>query len=37
VKQVASQIFSGERISLAGIGPVEQLPDCDSIASHLKH
>jgi predicted Zn-dependent peptidase len=37
VKQVAAQIFSTDRISLAGVGPVEQLPDCDSIARHLRN
>src|SRR6185312_4484512 len=37
VKQVASQIFSGDRISLAGIGPVDKLPDRDAIAHHLKN
>jgi len=37
VKQVASQIFSNPRISLAGVGPVEALPDPDSIVRQLKN
>ncbi len=37
VKQVAGQIFSAERISLAGIGPVQKLPDYQAIIDHLKH
>jgi predicted Zn-dependent peptidase len=37
VKQVASQIFSNPRISLAGVGPVESLPDPDSIVRQLKN
>ena len=37
VKEVASQIFSTDRLSLAGIGPVEKLPDYDIIANHLKN
>ena len=37
VKQVASQIFSSGRISLAGVGPVEQLPDYDTIVQHMQH
>ena len=37
VKQVARQIFSNARISLAGVGPVEKLPDCQTIAHHLKN
>jgi predicted Zn-dependent peptidase len=37
VKQVASQIFSSARISLAGVGPVKSLPDPDSIVRQLKN
>jgi predicted Zn-dependent peptidase len=37
VKQVASRIFSGDRMSLAGVGPVEKLPDYDSISRYLKN
>jgi predicted Zn-dependent peptidase len=37
VKQVASQIFSNPQISLAGVGPVEALPDPDSIVRQLKN
>ena len=37
VKQVASQIFSNPRISLAGVGPVESLPDPGSIVRQLKN
>ena len=37
VKHVASKIFSSEKISLAGIGPVQKLPDYQSIVDHLKH
>jgi predicted Zn-dependent peptidase len=37
VKQVASQIFSNPHISLAGVGPVESLPDPDSIVRQLKN
>jgi len=32
VKQVARQIFSNARISLAGVGPVEKLPDCQTMS-----
>ena len=37
VKQVASQIFSSDRMSLAGVGPVEKLPDYETISKHLKN
>ncbi|MEO6015185.1 MAG: pitrilysin family protein [Devosia sp.] len=37
VKQIAKQIFDKDRFSLAGIGPVAQLPDYDAIAARLKH
>lgn len=37
VKQVANQIFSNPHISLAGVGPVEALPDPESIVHHLKN
>jgi predicted Zn-dependent peptidase len=37
VKQVASQIFDTDRISLAGIGPVARLPDYRAIGEQLKN
>jgi len=37
VKQIATQIFDTSRISLAGIGPVGQLPDHEAIGAKLKH
>ena len=37
VKQVASKIFSSDRMSLAGVGPVEKLPDYETISKHLKN
>jgi predicted Zn-dependent peptidase len=37
VKQVAHQIFSSDRLSLAGVGPVEQLPDYGTITDYLKN
>ena len=37
VKQVANQLFSGNRISLAGVGPVEKLPDYETISSYIGH
>lgn len=37
VRQVAHQLFSSENISVAGIGPVERLPDYQAIVKHLKH
>jgi predicted Zn-dependent peptidase len=36
VKQIARQIFDNSRFSLAGIGPVAQLPDYGVIADRLK-
>jgi predicted Zn-dependent peptidase len=35
VKEVAKQIFETRKISLAGVGPVTQLPDQDSIGTQL--
>jgi predicted Zn-dependent peptidase len=37
VKQVASQIFDTDRLSVAGIGPVAKLPDYQTIAARLKN
>ena len=37
VKQVARQIFDAGKVSLAGIGPVANLPDYKSIAAQLKN
>jgi predicted Zn-dependent peptidase len=37
VKQVAGQIFAGDRLSLASIGPVEGLPDYEAISQYLKN
>ncbi|HEY4201066.1 MAG TPA: pitrilysin family protein [Devosiaceae bacterium] len=37
VKEVASQIFYTDKVSLAGIGPVAKLPDHVAIGSRLKH
>ena len=37
VKQIASQIFGGSNVSIAGIGPVGKLPDYDAIVSRLKN
>ena len=37
VKQVADQIFAGDRLSLASVGPVEKLPDFDTIASYINN
>jgi predicted Zn-dependent peptidase len=37
VKEVARQIFSTDRPALAGIGPVKNLPDYDSIVRRLNH
>ncbi len=37
VKQIAKQIFTTDKISLAGIGPVAKLPDYKTIAAQLKH
>ncbi|HQZ12099.1 MAG TPA: pitrilysin family protein [Devosia sp.] len=36
VKTVARQIFDTDRVSLAGIGPVDKLPDYQTIAAQLK-
>ena len=36
VKQVASQLFDTDRISIAGIGPVSSLPDHDAVVSRLR-
>jgi predicted Zn-dependent peptidase len=35
VKEVAKQIFATTKISLAGVGPVSQLPDQDAIGAQL--
>jgi len=35
VKEVAKQIFATRKISLAGVGPVSQLPDQDAIGAQL--
>ncbi|MDR3476017.1 MAG: pitrilysin family protein [Devosia sp.] len=37
VKQVAHQIFSGDRLSLASVGPVEKLADYGTITDYLKN
>lgn len=37
VKEVARQLFSTDRPSLAGIGPVAKLPDYDSLVRRLNH
>jgi predicted Zn-dependent peptidase len=37
VKQVASQIFDTDKLSVAGIGPVAKLPDYQTIAARLKN
>jgi predicted Zn-dependent peptidase len=37
VKQVASQIFGTDKVSLAGIGPVANLPDYQTIAARMKN
>ncbi|MGV3489702.1 MAG: M16 family metallopeptidase [Devosia sp.] len=37
VKQVARQILDAGKVSLAGIGPVDKLPDYRDIAAQLKH
>lgn len=37
VKDVARQIFEAGKVSLAGIGPVANLPDYRDIAAKLKH
>ncbi|WP_421760727.1 M16 family metallopeptidase [Devosia sp.] len=37
VKQVARQIFEAGEVSLAGIGPVSNLPDYKTIAAQLKN
>jgi predicted Zn-dependent peptidase len=37
VKLIASQIFAGDRISLAGIGAVQKMPDYQTIADRLKN
>jgi predicted Zn-dependent peptidase len=37
VKQVASQIFNSDKLSVAGIGPVAKLPDYQAIAARLKN
>jgi predicted Zn-dependent peptidase len=37
VKQIASQIFDTDKVSLAGIGPVANLPDYQTIAAQLKN
>jgi len=37
VKQVAHQIFANARVSLAGVGPVDKLPDYETITGYLKH
>jgi predicted Zn-dependent peptidase len=37
VKQIAAQVFDGGRVSLAGIGPVERLPDVRELSEQLKH
>jgi predicted Zn-dependent peptidase len=36
VKQIARQILGKGKVSLAGIGPVANLPDYDAIVSRLK-
>ena len=37
VKQIASQILSTDKVSLAGIGPVANLPGSAAIGQRLKH
>jgi predicted Zn-dependent peptidase len=37
VKQIARQVLNAGNVSIAGIGPVANLPDYDTIASRLKH
>lgn len=37
VRLIASQLFSTGKVSLAGIGPVQQLPDHQTIADQLKN
>ncbi len=37
VKQVARQILDAGKVSLAGIGPVDKLPDHRDIAAQLKN
>lgn len=37
VKTIARQILDSDRVSLAGIGPVQRLPDHRTIAERLKH
>ena len=37
VRQIALQIVSSDRVSLAGIGPVGNLPDSAAIGQRLKH
>jgi predicted Zn-dependent peptidase len=37
VKQIAAQIFASGQVSLAGIGPVERLPDFRLISEQLKN
>ena len=37
VKHVAHQIFTSDKISLAGIGPVDRLPDAAAIGMRLKN
>lgn len=36
VKRVASQLFDTDRVSIAGIGPVQHLPDHASVVSRLR-
>jgi predicted Zn-dependent peptidase len=36
VKQIARQLFDTDKVSLAGIGPVEKLPDYQTIVAQLK-
>ena len=36
VRQVATQLFDTERVSIAGIGPVSSLPDHDTVVSRLR-
>ena len=37
VKLIAGQILGGDKVSLAGIGPVARLPDHKTIAAQLRH
>jgi predicted Zn-dependent peptidase len=37
VKQIARQIFDTDKVSLAGIGPVDKLPDYQTIAAQLRN